>query len=511
MRRPTVWSLVVPVAAALVVVGCAQDPDPEPSPTAVAVGDVAEPVWQVRARAMSQPQVKDGVAVAYLAVPDPDAPVPEVTSYDTPAVPDLLTVVAWDAETGEELWRHQAVPGSSVGTDSDGIGYGPRIDLTQLDGSWVVDYLVGDPESDGTLVASADLRTGEETRYGPAVWATSRPYSCDSDWQGVCLTGTFAGEADAHEIQLDLESGTLVPAPQDPAPANPVPAGAEQLNAGLFYVDGQLGYADDAGEVRWTRPYEDVFVPGATPDGLSGWVARDDDGLLVGIGSVPTTTAGEYDASTVMSTVVLSQDTGETVGSAPGLPCTGSWGSSDDRLPVCVETGTVTVPGDGSNDLTYVDHGRYVVGLDVTSGEQVWRFPAEGDEPVTDDSGLVSPYPYVDADTYLVVRWSGPSQVVDMRTGQATSLGDDATLLCWSPWDGSTYAAPFTVGGAGSGTRSHVRDVVEVCGLDGMPTESSWPAYFVKAAFFDDEDGDGEDDDGLYVVASPGQIAAFRL
>ncbi|MCL2090307.1 MAG: hypothetical protein FWH11_03630 [Micrococcales bacterium] len=509
MRYPMVWRLVVPVAAALLVVGCkGSNPEPSPTATAVAVGDVAEPVWQVRARAMSQPHVKDGVAVAYLAVPDPDAPLVEV-EYDVPVVVDQLVVVAWDAATGEELWRHAAVPGSNVRTDSEDYGYGPRIDITELDGTPVVDYLVGDPDSDGTLVATADLRTGKETRYGPAVWANSRPYSCDSDpWRGVCLEGTFAGEADAHEIELDLESGTLVAVP-DPAPANPVPAGAEQLNAGLFYLEGQLGYADDAGEVVWTRPYEDVFVPGATPDGLSGWVSRP-DGLLVGIGEVSTAVAGEYDASTVMRSVVLSQETGQTVGSAPGLPCTGSWGRSDDIVPVCVETGTVTFPGDGSNGLTYADHGRYVVGLDVATGEQIWRFPAEGDAPVTDDSRYVSVYPYVDADTYLVVRWSGRPQVVDLRTGQATALDDDTSLLCWSPWD-HTYTATFTVGGAGSGTRSHGRDVVEVCDLDGMPTEASWPAYFVRAAFFDDEDHDGKDDDGLYVVAGPGQIAAFQL
>lgn len=230
----------------------------------------------------------------------------------------------------------------------------------------------------------------------------------------------------------------------------------------------------------------------------------------MGLGEVSTEVAGQYDASTVMRTVVLSQETGETVGSAPGVPCTGAWGSSDDIVPVCVETGTVTFPGDGSNSLTYADHGRYVVGLDVVTGEQLWRFPAEGDDPVTDGSRYVSSYPYVDVDRYLVVRWSGRLQLVDTLTGTVAALDDDTTFLCW-PLSDHTYTSTFTVGGAGSATRSHKRDVVEVCDVDGMPTEASWPAYFVKAAFFDDEDRDGADDDGLYVVASPGQIAAFRL
>lgn len=202
MRHLAAWRLVVPVAAVLAVVGCTEGPDPEPTATAVEVGDVADPVWQVRAEAMSQPHVKDGVAVAYLAVPDADASVPEVGPYDTPVVPDVLTVVAWDAETGDELWRHAAVSGSSVSTDADDYGYGPSVAVTELDGAQVVHYLVGDPDSDGTQVATADLRTGTETRYGPAVWATSRPHSCESDpRRGVCLTGTFAGETDAHDIQ----------------------------------------------------------------------------------------------------------------------------------------------------------------------------------------------------------------------------------------------------------------------------------------------------------------------
>jgi hypothetical protein len=129
---------------------------------------------------------------------------------------------------------------------------------------------------------------------------------------------------------------------------------------------------------------------------------------------------------------------------------------------------------------------------------------------VTDDSRYLSPYPYVDGDAYLVARWSDRPQVVDKLTGTVTALDDDTVLLCWSQWD-HAYTKPFNVGGAGSGTRRHARDVVEVCDLDGMPTEASWPAYFVRAAFFDDENHDGKDDDGLYVVATPGQIAAFRL
>jgi len=494
--------LVVPVAAALLVVGCTSGASPEPTAT-VALGDAAEPVWVVRVEAMSQPHVKDGVAVAYLAVPNGE-----------PADPDALVghkdlaVVAWDAESGAELWRHDAVPGHITGSGKD-YGYAPLIDITELDGSQVVDYLVPDPDSDGTLVAIADLRSGKETRYGPTVWATSRPYSCDSDpWRGVCLTGTFAGEADAHEIELDLTSAALVAVP-DLTPANPVPDGAEQLGAGLFFADGQLGYADDLDEVRWTRPYEDVLGPGSSPQGITGWVDRH-DGLLVGLGSVSTEIAGEYDASTVMRTVVLSAETGETVASVPGMPCSGRWSYSDVALTVCVETGTVTFPGDGSRKLTYTDHQRYVVGIDMKTGEQKWRLPAQGAEPVTDDSSFVSDYPYVHNGSYLVMGWSAQLRVVDTLTGAVSDLPSDAVFLCWSPWD-RAYSTSLVVGGADSVSLEFERSVVEVCDVDGMPTESPWPGYFVRAAFFSDRDFDGRDDDGLYIVAGPGQVAAFRL
>jgi len=451
---------------------------------------------------MSQPSVRDGVAVAYLAVPDGEPADPR--RYE---VHKQMLVVAWDAQTGAELWRHDAVPGH-VTRSGDEDGYAPSVDVTELDGAQVVDYLVADPDSDGTLVATADLHTGAEIRYGPAVWATSRPYSCDSNpWRGVCLDGTFAGESDAHEIMLDLASATLVAVPE-PTPATPVPDGAQQLGAGLFFADGQLGYADDFGEVRWTRPYEDVLGPGASPQGYTGWVDRP-DGLLVGLGSVSTDVAGEHDASAVMRTVVLSAETGETVASAPGVPCSGGWSSFDAILSVCVETGTVTVAGDGSR-LTYTDHQRYVVGIEVKTGEQKWRLPAQGAEPVTDDSSFLSDYPFVRNSSYLVVGWSEQLRVVDTLTGTVSALASDTVFMCSSPWD-RAYTASLTVGGAGSTSVIFERDVVEVCDVDGMPTEAPWPAYFIKAAFFADRDFDGHDDDGLYILAGPGQVAAFRL
>lgn len=511
MQHPILWRLVVPVAAALLVASCTSSADPQPTSTPVAVGDTAEPVWTVRAAAMSQPYVKDGVVVAYLALPE--EPDPDTWAADSAT----MVVVAWDAETGDELWRHDAVPGRITRGDSE-VGYAPTVDVTELDGAQVVDYLVGDPDSDGTLVATADLRTGKETRYGPAVWATSRPYSCDLDpWRGVCLRGTFAGEADAHEIQLDLESATLVAVPPDPA--SPVPDGAERLGAGLFFLDGQLGYADDdLGEVRWTRPYEDVLGPGSSPQGIGGWLRRD-DGLLLGVGSVSLETAGEYDAAAVMRTVVLSSETGQTVASVPGMPCSARWSTSYDVLAVCVELGTVTFPGGGSRHLTYTDHRRYAVGIDVRTGKQTWRFPDEGDEAVTDGSGFASPYPYVASAVYLVVRWAGEPRVIDTTTGTVTPLPSGTAFLCDSPWD-RAYRATMVTGGANSSSLTFERSVMEVCDIEGMPTEASWPAYFLKAALFDDDDNDGHDEDadhdgkdhdGVYVVAVPGEIAAFRL
>ncbi|MCL2424052.1 MAG: hypothetical protein FWD11_09235, partial [Micrococcales bacterium] len=483
MTYPRTWRVVVPVAAALLVAACTGGANPRPTPT-VGVGDTVEPLWTVRVEAMSQPYVIDGVAVAYVAVPDGEPPEPH--TYD---VHKKMEVVAWDAETGAELWRHDAVPGRITGSD-DSVGYASSPDVTELDGSQIVDYLVADPDSDGTFVATADLHTGKEARYGPVVWATSRPYSCDSDpWRGVCLRGTFAGEADAHMIELDLESGTLATVP-DPTPANPVPEGAEQLGSGVFFADGNLGFADDLGEVRWTRPYEDVLGPGSSPQGITAWLDRH-DGLLVGLGSVSIEVAGEYDASAVMSTVVVSTDTGETVASVPGIPCTGTWSYSDVVLTVCVETGTVTFPGDGSRKLTYTDHQRYAVGIDVKTGEQKWRLPAKGAQPVTDDSSYLSDYPFVRNSSYLVVTWSEQLQVVETLTGTVSELDDDTAFLCWSPWD-SPYSVPLTTAGAGSESLPFDRDVVEVCDVDGMPTEASWPAYFVKAAFFSDRDFDGE-------------------
>ena len=514
MRHLTVLRLAVPVAAALLVAGCTDKTDPGPPPTRpVALGDTAEPVWTVRAAAMSQPGVKDGVVVAYVAVPDPqptDAAQAyedyDPTTYRLQQQPDqVLTIIAWDAQDGTELWRHDAVPGNDVHTSDDGYADAPWVDVTEVGGSLVVDYLVGDPDSDGTLVATADLHTGQETRYGPAVHATNRPSSCDHDAEtGVCLKGTFVDEPASHTIQLDEASATLVPG-EEAQVESPVPDGAKQLGSGVFAVDDQLGYADDDGEVLWTRGYQDVMGPGSSVHGVWGW-ARRDDGSLLGVGSLSLVGPVDYDAATVMRTVVLSAETGETVWSVAGTLCNRRLTSAD-TLAVCVDSGTVSI----SDQVTYSGHGRYVVGVDAATGAQKWRYPAEGDVPVVGDDSVLPAYPFLRSGNALVVEWTDNPQVVDMTTGEATALPSDSLLLCDSTWD-HVYQAKLTVGGAGSAQRMHDRSVTEVCDTDGMPTEAlSWPAYFVKAALSHDEDDDGKDDDGVYVVATPGQIAAFRL
>ena len=482
MRHLTVLRLAVPVAAALLVAGCTDKSSgggASASPT-VGLADTAEPVWTVQAQLMNQPNVEDGVALAYVAQPD---------TY-------TLDVVAWDVKDGTELWRHEAAPGNDVPA-----GVSMVLDATESDGAKVVPYLVGDDSTGGTLLAVADLKTGTETRFGPAVWATGRPSVCDDT--GVCLEGTFSGERTAHQIRLDEASATLVPSAG--ATGQPLPDNARWIGNGVFATNDreapaeQLGYSVD-GAVQWTRPYQEVFGPYTSSDG--GWTWHRYDSLLVGVGNVSgTLVAGLTLENPTYRTVALEVSTGQTLWSTPGAPCGWDWPEKAEVLAICQETGTVTVNGDLSSgfDLDYADRTQHVVGIDLQTGEQRWRFPAQGEDPAVPDDGFPTYAPMGD---YLVAQGSDGPALVEVATGKVTTLASDLTYLCDAHRDGATVA--LRRGGRTTRTDDYGRRVLRLCGSDGQPAAGApWPAFFVRAA--------GQEVDGLSVVAVGDQLVAFRL
>ncbi|MCL2850294.1 MAG: hypothetical protein FWE61_09665 [Micrococcales bacterium] len=473
------------VTGALLLAGCtSKTPDGTWTSATLGPADTAEPVWTVQAQLMNQPSVHDGVVVAYVARPELFT----------------LQVVAWDAKDGTELWRHDAAPGNSV---APGIDMG--VDVTESGGTTVVTYLVGDTVTDGTLVAVADLTTGAETRFGPAVWATGRPGDCDDD-TGVCLEGRFSGETTSHQIRLDETSATLVTAAA--STNQPLPDGARWIGPGLFatYDRGvpaeQLGYAAD-GAIQWMRPYQDVFGPFSSSD--AGWAWQRHDTMFVGVGGVSAWFMnGITLENPTYRTVALAVDTGQTLWSTPGDPCVWPWSTEAEVLAICQSTGTITLhrdpDGKVTDDITvdYTDHTQHVVGIDLKTGTQRWRFPPQGDGPAVPDDGLPS---YAAMDDYLVA-WDreGPA-LVEIVTGKATVLAADQTYLCKAHWDDTKVF--LRSGGRTSEADDYGRVFLELCGSDGKPVVNApWPAFFIKAA---------TEVDGLSIIAIGDQLLAFRL
>ncbi|MCL2850296.1 MAG: hypothetical protein FWE61_09675, partial [Micrococcales bacterium] len=203
----------------------------------------------------------------------------------------------------------------------------------------------------------------------------------------------------------------------------------------------------------------------------------------------------------VRRVVLLSVETGQTVWSVDGRPC--SWPEDDETVvAVCVDSGTVSYTRNEWNDtydVTPRDQRRHVVGVDIKTGKTTWRFPANGQGPAVPDDD----YPDLVAPAGHMLTWSDGLHLVEVVSGKPTPLADAETYLCWA----DEIAAVLVAGGTDSVERTFSRRVWEICDADGLPTEAAaWPVFFLTDATHDEDD-----DDGLYFVATAGQLAAFRL
>ncbi|WP_029145762.1 PQQ-binding-like beta-propeller repeat protein [Microbacterium luticocti] len=400
-------------ASAVLVAGCTVIPDAKPTPPS-AWTQAATPIWRNHEALMSVPRVTGDTVLAYVSDGDGGE-----------------AVVAWDAATGVERWRHAAVPGEQA------PGVRHRIPLLDDAGTTYTAFLAPLPddwnENWGSLQV-VDVVTGEPRRDAVRFLYGTRPEVCGDTF---CLSALFDGETQLHARQYALDDGTIEDARRsddDPAP---------YLDGGWFLGDyvsvkgasgkQMLRYGTD-GRIRWERPYTDVFGAAATTEG--GWMW--DDGHLdlpvIGLGGPARQARGDtYTVDVAGSRLVgLDRATGKTVWSIPGAgqcEVTQAYVRDDGTLVACrVNSGTAQWPTTDKklSRLRFTDFDMDLIGVDAKTGTIRWTVPLGADP--RNFVSLAGPSLYSGGDP---VAWiDDRATAIDPKTGATTPFPKDATLLC---------------------------------------------------------------------------------
>ena len=451
-----------------------------------------QPGWSVAANLVGSPDTAEGVVVSYVNGGE-----------------DNLEVVAWDTESGDELWR-----------DAASLGSIPRYSIAsarilEIDGAHLVVYVQMNPDDDRgwQRVVVAELETGKHTDPGTLlVNATSLPGGCDGE-EGICLNGTPIEhwEDPSRRLRVDLSENRLVTEEGTAAPTN-----TRYLGGNVYSTSDpepgnveMLGYGTEEG-TDWERPYSEVFAPGYSSDG--GWSWFDDDTLSTVVG-----TGYSYDPSTdddaiqihdhrTDFVVGLDRESGRTEWKVSGADrmCDAvdiEWSLVTTVIPVCMYAGGTTTIDRTIPDRPTIasdDVEARLVGLDAETGDELWSIDA-GSDP-----SLIRNWTRMFA-SHLAVRpvmLKGTLSMVNVLTGEVSVPSDDAGFACQSErplfsayWPGSTAAEPDQyMTGAG----------VFSCDSDRYETTDGFTPGALKMA----ATNAGE---GWFVVAGRDRLSGFYL
>ncbi|WP_105035875.1 hypothetical protein [Cryobacterium aureum] len=429
MSRHTKTATLIGLVVIAALSGCsASAPSPEPTDTAAQPDFVTpvEPAWTADVDLVGQPIYQDGFVASYVA-----------------ALDGALNVVAWNAETGAEIWRDVAAVGSAtqgVVVNLAGLESGDKSFVTYLSAP------TGDDDGWRELVI-AEIGTGIPTAISnDLVWATKRPSPC-ADEIAVCFSGFIAEpyNEDRANFRLDPKVGTIV-ADTDVV----IPANARLLSDRLFSTGDrapegveQLGFSAN-GVTTWQRAYSDVFAEGYSSDAGWNWDLSGTDAAVVGIASYFDTARLDTGAGVIDKTqtaaVGLDPATGETLWKIEGATiCDASRIDPDllsDITPLCLyNSGTMTVAlgADGINlETANTNVDIDLLGVDPISGEVQFTVPlgtagteSAGTEVFFEVGSPIRP-----------VDVAGTVSMVDVLTGEVTDLPGGAIFACGESRDG---------------------------------------------------------------------------
>lgn len=465
VRRPA--ALVVAAATAVMasVGGCSSNPatpgQPQtpvaastPAPGEASGGTLAErdgpvtltPGWTTTLRAVDIPYPAPGGIVFHSLTPE-----------------GTFEVVSLDPESGAVQWSAPASPST--------VPPGVDIGVVVLNDRRVVAWLEpnGPLETGAVSLVAADPETGRRLwSYGDGgLRLTSYPHACRG-WAAICLN--YGSGQGTTFVVLDGSTGEVLESDTAQTDRDSL----RKLASGLYEDGSNLVAVDDADQVRWERPFSDVYG-GADVDPDYGWEIQLRDGVYAGtIGVVePQSDAGRLlpgrttvELAGFSALAGFAASDGQTLWARPDASTfCGALDFDADHPVRCVATGLVV--NDRVNPAQVINLDVTLEGFDLATGETTWAWHAGAVR------GLVIP-PSSDGagrdilrldETRYLVDVGDAVMTVDLDRGEGPGA---ATDVGWCENDTEVEVA-FRV--AGFQTSGYSSDRWYPCTIDGVEAD----------------------------------------
>ena len=538
----------------MLLAGCIPGGPPTPEQVSDQFAETIEPAWEVKVDGIfGEPVVRDGLVFAY-AVDESDGMRLEVRSL----------------EDGELVWEHVAAPGGayanpileSGSSASRSYPFPPiRPMVIERPGDGDEDQLVvvfferdivSDSIRPDNFLHVADARTGDplEVTFEPYDELEFRPYGLHDDGavfanmldpgrvcgeSVICFQATD-GDAINGTAMITLDVAALVleytPAFIPERDLTVIPEWGGGYANVLTDASNLLARYED-GQLVWETDFETLFGdPRTAPASYIDFVQVGDLVLIQGYQSIletldpelPHTLELDFAASRTL--IAVDPDTGEVIWRAPGtdMLCSAVHQRpiEDDAptIPVCVATaGSFVFDLTDAIMLDQADLEASIAELTVADGSIGWEVPEAGETAIANvgrlldvvwaargDHTVVAP---VDTTAEEGEEFTGGVQLVDLATGDAVPIADDAQLVCKMEredvaleFEGSTFASginPLTSGYPAGWYHFP-------CGIDGIEG-GDWSKGAVRVAGYPEAGGEGN----LVVLPTEGGLVAFDI